>query len=54
LLYVKDVESFTNLLDYKKWPITLDNNSFTVPSTPSIPPQLPSHTKVFKKRVKTR
>ncbi|CAM4927540.1 unnamed protein product [Rotaria socialis] len=40
LLYVKDVESFTNLLDYKKWPITLDNNSFTVPSTPSIPPQL--------------
>ncbi|CAF1656193.1 unnamed protein product [Rotaria magnacalcarata] len=40
LLYVKDVDSFTNLLDQNKWPITLGNNKYTFPSTPSIPPQL--------------
>lgn len=40
LIYVKDVESFLNLFDQIKWPITLSNSAYTFPSVPSIPPQL--------------
>ena len=40
LLYAKDVFSFSELLDQAKWPSTLENENFTFPSIPSIPPQL--------------
>ena len=40
LLYVKDANSFTHLLDQQKWPSTIGNENYTFLSTPPIPPQL--------------
>ena len=40
LIYVKDAETFTLLLDQKKWPDSIDNIPLTFPSSPAIPPQL--------------
>ncbi|CAF0830462.1 unnamed protein product [Rotaria sordida] len=38
LLYLKDVASFSLLLDHSHWPITLGNENYSFPSFPSIPP----------------
>ena len=40
LLYVKDSDSFTCLLDQQKWPSQIGNENYIFPSSPSIPPQL--------------
>ncbi|CAF1218180.1 unnamed protein product [Adineta steineri] len=40
LLYLKDVVSFSFLLDKSHWPNLFKNEVFTFPSWPSIPPQL--------------
>ena len=40
LLYVKDANSSTSLLDQQKWPLLIGNENYIFPSIPSIPPQL--------------
>ncbi|CAF2967175.1 unnamed protein product [Rotaria sp. Silwood2] len=40
LLFVKDANSFTSLLDEDKWPPQIGSQYYTFPSSPSIPPQL--------------
>ena len=40
LLYLKDAQLFSFLLDVKHWPPLIKNQHFSLPSLPSIPPQL--------------
>jgi len=40
LVYVKDVMSFSFLLDQSHWPSSVGSENFVLPSTPTIPPQL--------------
>ncbi|CAF4414542.1 unnamed protein product [Rotaria sp. Silwood2] len=40
LLFVKDANSFTSLLDEDKWPSQIGSQFCTFPSSPHIPPQL--------------
>ncbi|CAF1289161.1 unnamed protein product [Rotaria sordida] len=40
LLFVKDANSFTSLLDEDKWPPQIGSQYYTFPSSPTIPPQL--------------
>ena len=40
LLYVKDAQSFSFLLDVTHWPLLIKNQHFLLPSLPPIPPQL--------------
>ena len=40
LLHLKDAQSFSFLLDVKHWPPLIKNQHFSLPSLPSIPPQL--------------
>ena len=40
LMYVKDANSFSFLLEQTNWPKLLANKSYYLPSTPVIPPQL--------------
>ncbi|CAF3731030.1 unnamed protein product [Rotaria socialis] len=40
LVFLKDVSSFSFLLDQNHWPSTFSNEVYTFPYSPSIPPQL--------------
>jgi len=40
LLYLKDAQSFSFLLDVNHWPQLINNQHFLLPSLPPIPPQL--------------
>ena len=40
LLYLKDAQSFSFLLNINHWPPLIKNQHFSLPSLPSIPPQL--------------